>query len=306
MEIETELNRYNWERANWSSEKLIACSPFRNENHPSFAVNLETGVWIDSGSSDDRFRKGNFIKLLSFLRRETYEETEEYLFDEYGTELIDVDNVELKINIQDKEKEERIILSKELLKPFRYKHSYLEGRGLTQKTQRAVKIGFDPETRSIVIPWLDKDENLVNWKHRSISSKWFWYAEHGDKIKNHLYGLYLVYKLDRKDEVFVVESEIDALTLWQSGYSAVATGSASLSKNQAKLLRKAGIKKLVIATDNDDAGERAKKSIKRQLGGFMELEEIIFPEGRKDINDFTEKELKNIQTKPSFGLSLEI
>lgn len=304
VDIEHEVSKYSWERPKWSKEKLIACSPFRDERNPSFAVSLETGVWIDSGCTDDKFRKGNFVKLLAFLRRETWDEAEEYLIDEYAPELIDVENIDLKIDLGKGEKEKPTFLSMDDLKPFHYKHPYLERRGLTQKTQRAVKIGYDPESKSIVIPWFDIEGRLVNWKHRSVSTKWFWYSEEGGRIKHHLYGLHLVTRLDRRERVFIVESEIDALTLWQAGYSAVATGSASMSKEQERLIHKAGIKTVIIATDNDEAGERAKKSIMKRLGGFIPLEEVIFPVGRKDINDFTEKELKNIQTRPALAINL--
>lgn len=153
------------------------------------------------------------------------------------------------------------------------------------------------KTCAIVIPWFDYKGRLVNYKFRSVEDKRFWYAKHGQRIGNHLYGLHLVYKLDRREKVFIVESEIDALTLWQNGMAALALGGANLSKEQRRLILQAGIKNLVIATDNDKAGELVKRSIVEQLAGYIGLYEIIFPPGRKDINEFTEEELNNIQEK---------
>src|SRR5690625_6287102 len=72
VDIEGELRRYPWHKERWTSEKLIACSPFRDDNTPSFFVNLSgeyAGTWGDSGAYEDEYRSGNFVKLLGFLRR---------------------------------------------------------------------------------------------------------------------------------------------------------------------------------------------------------------------------------------------
>lgn len=297
VDIEAELRQYNWYRAKWLADKLIACSPFRDEKTPSFACSLEEGIWVDSGSLSDDWKKGNFPKLLAFLRNESYEEAEEYLIETYAPENWDVET--LKINMKlELGKKEKPFPSPDLLKPFAYVHPYLNNRGLTDKTQAAVQIGYDPATRSVVIPWFDYKGRLISWKHRSVQDKRFWYYAEGQRIKNHLYGLNLVYRLKRFEEVFIVESEIDALTLWQNGRAAVAMGGASLTKEQKKLILQAGIKRLVLATDNDGAGQKAKESIIQKLAGYVELAELQFPAGRKDINDFTEAELKNLNVKP--------
>jgi len=301
VDIETELSLYTWNREKWTGDKLIACSPFRDEGNPSFACNLESGVWIDSGSVSDEWGKGNFIKLMAYLRNETYDEAEEYILETYSSDYADVENLKLGLKLKLRP-EIKTFLPMELLQPFAYSHPYLERRGLSAKTQRAVQIGYDPATRSIVIPWVDYKGRLVNWKHRSVKDKIFWYAEHGQRIKNHLYGLWLVVKLKRFDEVFVVESEIDALTLWQNGKSAVAMGGSSLTEEQRRLVLMTGIKRIVIATDNDAAGEKAKQSIIKKLAGFVDLAEIIFPKNRKDINNFSTEELADIKVKPvGFG-----
>ena len=75
VDIQSELEVFEWSRPKWSESKLIACSPFRYDHSPSFFVNLDgdyAGTWGDSGAYDDEWSKGGFIKLLSFLRRETY------------------------------------------------------------------------------------------------------------------------------------------------------------------------------------------------------------------------------------------
>ncbi len=298
VDIESELQKYNWRHARWKPNKLIACSPFRFERKPSFACSLETGVWIDSGNEDDpEWFKGNFIKLLSYLQGVTYVQAEEYLLRNYSPEYSDLDELELKINLQSGQETSRIFFQPEDLEPYQYKHPYLTRRGISEKVQRAVKIGYDPKTKAVVIPWFDRFGRIVNIKFRSVKNKVFWYAADGQPIENHLYLLDLVYRLDR-DPVYIVEGEIDALTLWQTGRAAVALGQGSLTRNQTKLLIKCPAKMLIIATDNDKAGQRIKQEIIYRLAGFKYIKELVFPPGRKDVNEFTEEELKNLASRP--------
>src|SRR5690606_643145 len=87
IDIESELREFEWTRSRWTSDKLLAASPFRYDGHPSFFVNLTgeyAGTWADLGAYDAEWASGNFVKLLAFLRQETYEETEEYLLEMYG------------------------------------------------------------------------------------------------------------------------------------------------------------------------------------------------------------------------------
>lgn len=289
VDVKAEIEHYEWERAKWKGDRLIACSPFRPERSPSFAVNFENGTWIDSGG-DGEYRKGNFVKLLSYLRDETYEETEEYLISIYSPQLGDLDKLELPAidDWLDEEKNDKIFDRSEL-KPFQYKHPYLEGRGIPYNVQRAFDVGFDPQTKSIVLVWHDMKGNIVSWKHRSILDKMFWYVKGGQPIRNLLYGIHWVVKRGFK-RVWIVEAEIDALTLWSKGIPAVAIGTSYLSKMKKDLILKAGIEELVIATDNDADGRKAKRSIVELLAGLVHLEEVVW-DGieAKDINDARDK-----------------
>ncbi|MGG4390500.1 toprim domain-containing protein [Priestia megaterium] len=286
VNIEEELEPYledNFNRHQTRGHKLQACSPFRDEKTPSFAVNLENGTWIDSGATEDRWRKGNFIQLLSFLMGVTYEESEQFLWEKYKTIYSDVDNLELEINWGFEEKPKRIV-SKEELQEYMYRNPYLTNRGIAEKVQRAFKIGYDQKGKGIVIPWMDKQGQIVNLKFRSVTDKRFWYLSDGQPIKQHIYGLHFIFKMNVKT-VFVVESETDCLYLWSHGIPAIALGSASLSKAQEKLLINSPIESLVLAFDADKAGYRCKMDCIKRLQGVMELWEMPMPRGCKDVND---------------------
>lgn len=283
--------------------KLQACSPFREENTPSFAVNMDDGTWIDSGAYDEDWRKGNFIKLLSFLMGVTYDEARDYLLEKYRTIYSDMDSFKLDIWLPELDKPYRTV-SKEELEPFMYRNPYLTNRGITEKVQRAFKIGYDRDKQAIVICWFDKNGEIINLKFRSIRDKRFWYLEDGQKIKQHIFGLHFIFKLKLK-RVFAVESETDALYLWSHGIPAIAFGSASMSKQQEKLLFNSPIEELVIATDNDNAGYRFRKDLEKRLMGKLDLSLMPIPYGLKDVNDIAPNRLKEATEKverltPSF------
>lgn len=286
VDFEEELRQFDWGRPRWKENKLIACSPFREESHPSFAVTYDKGgVWIDSGGEGE-WRSGGFIKLLSWLRNETYEETKEYLLEKYFiVGFRETDELELDFSrMTEKKKIMFEDIPEHVLDQFKFTHSYLEEqRGIGEIYQRALKIGYDPEKKAVSFPILDKNGELVNIKFRSIKSKIFWYWNN-NPVREHLYLFFLV---DRKKEkrVFLVESEIDAITLYQNGFPAIAVMGGSLTKHQKRILLDSEIETLVLATDNDKQGRRLKKSIQSQLGGLMNLEEMTFPEQYKDVND---------------------
>jgi hypothetical protein len=290
VNIKVEIEDFDWQRPNWKGDRLIACSPFRDERNPSFAVNLENGTFIDSGNDDEEWRKGNFVKLLSWLRRESYEETEDYLISLYSPQFGDLDKLELP-SMDDWIEDDRNtkIFDRSELKPYLFKHPYLERRGIPFNVQRAFDVGYDPITKSVVLVWHDKNGNIVSWKHRNVHNKLFWYVKCGQPIRNHLYGIHWVVRKGFK-RIWIVESEIDALTLWAKGIPAVAIGTSYLSPAKRDLILKAGIEELVIATDNDKDGRKAKRSIVKGLAGLVHLEEVFWQNlSYKDINDAREK-----------------
>lgn len=279
---------------------MIACSPFRHERRPSFSVNLDTGLYIDFGMDDEFWGKGNFIKLLAWLRNESFEETEEYLISTYSPQFGDVDRLQLP-DISDWLDTDRnnAVFDRSDLKPFLYKHPYLERRGIPFIVQRAFDVGYDPSTKSVVLVWHDKDGNIVSWKHRHVHSKNFWYVRGGQPIRNHLYGIHWVVRKKAK-KVWIVEGEIDALTLWAKGRPAVALGTSLLSDAKRDLILKTGIEQLIIATDNDKVGEKAKRTIVKSLAGLIDLYEVDWnslDDYCKDINDARDK-LEDLKIKP--------
>ena len=170
------LTEYSWVRATWKTDKLIAASPFRDESHPSFFVNLTTGAWGDSGAYDEQYASGNLAKLLAYLRNETYEETIEYLVSTYGVRELRPGERIVIPTIQMRSENKRIVLDEGLLTPYKYRNPYLANRGISEGVQRFMGVGYSQDAKAITLPWRHPDGVLANVKFRQIVGKTFWYS----------------------------------------------------------------------------------------------------------------------------------
>lgn len=293
VDIRTELEAFSWTRPRWTSDKLIAASPFRYDHTPSFMVNLDgqyAGTFKDSGAYDADYESGNFVKLLAFLRDETYEEAFEYLLDAYCGGLNSGDNnFELPtLHMRNSDVRNRITLASDRLNAYKFRHPYLGRRGITEKVQRFMDVGFRKDAQAITIPWRHVNGDLANVKYRKVRGKAFWYERGAEPVRNLVYGLDKVYAHDLS-EVWICEAEIDAMSAYTLSQPAVAIGGASVSERQLELIRKSPISSAVIATDNDKAGEKVKRQLIEGLRGYVRLKEIAWGgEGKANVKDVNE------------------
>lgn len=283
VDITEELSEFEWIRPRWTSDKLIAASPFRYDSTPSFFVSLDgeyAGSWKDSGAYDADYESGNLVKLLSFLRSETYEETVNYLHGKYG--LIDF-NDHYRVPLpQLKRERKRVVLSEEELTKYTQRHSYLNGRGIDPKVEAFFNTRYNPTSQAVVIPWRHPNGELANIKFRKTKGKAFWYRRGAHPIRELVFGLDKVIKHDLT-EVEICEAEIDAMSLWSIKKPAIALGSASISRKQIDAIKRTPIERLVISTDADKAGEKVAEQI-RQAFPELQLFRREIPEEIKDVN----------------------
>lgn len=289
VDIEYELRQFSWGNERWSSDKLIAASPFRYEYTPSFFVNLDgdyAGTWKDSGAFDSEWESGNFTQLISYLRNETYEETEDYLLEMYGVEY-SYDNLILKppkLRIDNGHK----ALDFGRLQEYAFRHPYLEQRGISEEVQRQMKIGYDRFRQAVVIPWFDTNGRLANIKYRKTRGKAFWYEKEGKPIGDLIYGLHLAYRRNIKRAVYC-EAEIDAMSFMTAGVFGLANGGSSFNERKAEQILKSPIEELVIVADNDPAGEKLRKELEKYLNGKIRLSNG-YVGGYKDANEMLVQE----------------
>jgi hypothetical protein len=303
VDIESELREFDWGyRARWTPTKLIAASPFRYDQQPSFFVNLDgdyAGTWKDSGAYDSEWESGGFVKLLSFLRNETYEETAEYLLEKYAPNVYS-DELKLRLPKLKLPEGPPKLLPESTVTPA--VSGYLLRRGIDDETQRLYGVGYGRYKGFTTIPWRLPDGKLANVKYRATRGKTFFYERNAYPIRRVVWGLDVVNRMNAK-RAALCEAEIDAMTWTASGLAyGIATGGVTFTDEQADLIRRSPIAELILAGDNDKAGRKFNEAVRQKLSGYVRLYEVDYG-GAKDANEVGAEMLKSVrisEIKPKF------
>lgn len=290
VDITAELSQYEWTRARWTADKLLAASPFRADNRPSFMANLDgeyAGTWTDSGAIDPDYSSGNLVKLLAFLRDESYEEAAEYLIETYAapeqTDSFIMPTLQLAQGPR-----QPIAIDEAIIGRHRGISEYLrDGRGISEKVQRFFGVGASPN--AVLLPWRHADGRLATVKYRRTDSKLFWYARDAEPVKRCVFGIDKIWRHAADDARFkqavICEGEIDAMSWYVAGLPAVATGGANVTQRQIDLIRASPLESVILAADNDEAGEKWARTLTEGLRGSVKLSKVTVPIG-KDSNEY--------------------
>ena len=210
-------------------------------------------------------------------------------------------------------------ISEDELDSYRWTHPYWAKRGIVYPDIiELFDLGYDKGTHCITFPVRDIEGHCLFVAKRSVRAKFFHYPK---GVEKPLYGLYEITKyfdsfskdhsnalvidfdldinstrpigINFPQEVFVCESMIDCILLWQAGHYAVALNGVG-NRLQMEQLTNLPCRSLIIATDNDGAGwdafDKIKKYVKHKI--FYRL---IMPGDVKDIGEMSESQLKNLK-----------
>ena len=185
-------------------------------------------------------------------------------------------------------------VSEEELDSYRYTHPYWSKRGITDANIiELFDLGYDKKTDCITFPVRDKNGNCEFIARRSVRTKFFSYPEGVSKPLYGLYELMQEYNCGYNiSPVIVCESMIDSILLWQSQHHAVALNGLG-NDRQFKQLSELPCNSLILATDNDDAGKKARERIKSKVTNKL-ISYIQFPKGIKDPGECSRYQLDNI------------
>ena len=198
--------------------------------------------------------------------------------------ILDIDRKPVKINFN------KNYIDENELTQYRFYHPYMYQRKMTNEVIEIFDIGYDLKTKSITFPIRDKDGNCLFVARRSVNTKWFNYPQ---AVEKPVYGIYELYQLKEfPKEIYITESMIDAIYLWTFKKYAVALNGLG-TKNQINELNKLPCRKFILATDNDDAGYRARIELRKNIKNKL-VTEVKLPVNRKDINDCNIDEIKNL------------
>lgn len=287
VDIRYELEQFEWTRATWFADKLLAASPFRYDKSPSFYCYLEdtasapAGSWGDSGYYEEEFAKGGIVKLLAFLRNESEEETVDYLLTAYGENA----GADLTLKMpQLKLERNRQPIDGAILAQYRLRHPYLGKRGIPEQIQRLMGVGYSRQADAVTIPWFLPDGRLANVKYRKTRGKAFFYQKGAWPIRELIYGMDIVYKR-RVARAIICEAEIDAMSWMAAGHMAVAVGGSSFNRRKAEIIVASPLEEIVIIADNDKAGGKLRDQIVEEMRGKMSVKVGRIDGGYKDANE---------------------
>ena len=141
--------------------------------------------------------------------------------------------------------------------------AYMRGRGISDETARRFKIGFDEERQAVIIP------QGAGFMSRSIKPD----AEQKDRCRYYpkgaprvlFNGAELVRAAKDNTPVFIVEGEIDALSIAECGGVAVSTGGTSGIGKAVKAAASVGRGVYVPCMDRDEHGEKAQAALVAKL-----------------------------------------
>ena len=169
-----------------------------------------------------------------------------------------------------------------------------EGAALREQLQHVGILrasGHEHFNGSLVVPIFDAEGRVASMYGRKV----------GEKLRKgtpeHLYlpgphrGVFNIHSFLASKELILCESLMDALTFWCAGFRNVTTsyGIEGFTPELKEALKEHGTKKVLIAYDRDEAGDRAadKLAVELNLMG-IEAYRVRFPKGM-DANEYALK-----------------
>jgi DNA primase catalytic core len=156
---------------------------------------------------------------------------------------------------------------------------------------------------SLIVPIVNLDGDVVQMYGRKVTGNLRAGTPDHLYLPGPLRGVWNEEAFIASKEIIFCEALIDALTFWCAGYRNVTAiyGVNNFTNDHRAALRRHGIKRVYLAYDRDDAGERAAKAHSAELVGMgIDCYRVEFP---KDM-DANEYALKTKPAKLSLGVLL--
>jgi len=191
-------------------------------------------------------------------------------------------------------------------------HKSILKRGITQQSAKEWELRYDPKTRRTIIPVRNFMGLLVGILSRAVDEDE--YIRHGVGIPQPdggvIYGfkkglvLYGEHKVSDKNTVLLMESPLDVVYCWshniQADMDILALMGTMVSTIQIEKLL--DYQQVILAMDNDKAGQEGIEQIQRSIGGKVDLR-VFDNFGKKDIGKLNPEDLSKIKEYATSALS---
>ena len=170
---------------------------------------------------------------------------------------------------------------------------YLTDRRIYRQTAEAFNLGYDPAAGRIVLP-----NNAGGYQKRSIDPN----CSKKDRYRraDGMPAAGLLCLQPEPRDIWIVEGELDALSIWQAGGSAIALAGAACLKPLLSMLQQAAgparpgqLRFVYLWLDNDPAGQKAEKAAREALQGAGYIVRTYAQDpaaGKLDPNDMLQQD----------------
>lgn len=279
---------------------LCLCPFHGNRNTPSFSVSKERGAFIcfnpscgESGNIIDlvkRLTSRNEFEAIRFIKVKEIEQDVDF-----GDQLSSV--LEEKPDFEEFDSNVMASLISNM-RNISDGREYMHSRKFNDETIDYFGVGYSENQDMVTIPVHSPDGICVGIVGRHTKEKRFKNSPKLPKNKT----MFNIHRAKRvSPAAIVVEASFDAMRVHQAGFpNAVATLGGHISADNISLLNKY-FTKIIIMTDNDEAGRAlgnniAKKLRNKEILWAMYDDETVYPHGAKDVGDMTDEEIKKCIT----------
>jgi DNA primase len=173
-------------------------------------------------------------------------------------------------------------------------------RGFSPETVRHWKMEYVADLEAVRIPVHDLSGRVVSHLYRKLGNSTIKYLyEKGFKKSEVLFGLYESqrdYGLDAvRSGIVIVEGPLDAIWVHSTGFPACAILGGTMSKAQREILLTQGVKRVILALDNDEVGQKENyrlRKIFREAGLWVKM--LQLPKDKKDVQEVAIDELQKL------------
>ena len=244
--------------------EVLAHCPFHLDHNPSFAANLEKGVFICFACGE----KGNFKKLeIDQIPKIAWDDFRKLLYTQESKMIFDLPKDFQQIKDDTKN---RFL-------------DYLEGRGIQRDIIKRFNIGYCDHGEyngRIIIPL------ETGFVARSIYDSETGNLIYGKNFKRYLYPLGLptakmLFNFDQKRKFLIlVEGVFDVLKPASYGIESVAVLGCQSHDVQIERICQSKVDRIFLCFDRDEAGDLASKEFGERLSRYFDVFRIFLPCGQ--------------------------
>lgn len=271
----TEVVEYFGVKLNSQNKGLC---PFHKEKTPSFSVDPKTNIFTCFGCG----ATGDAIKFVEKIKGIEPIEAAKLLAEIFHIEIDEIH----------KTKSQNIIEYVKKCLGSINQTDYFEKRGLNKATIRKFCLGYDEYRKAVVIPYSSR---MTYYQTRGTQEKIFFKPKTEDAGAEPLFNIEAMH-MKTKEPIFVVESPICAMSIYQCGGAAVSTcGTSGWRKIIDEIKVKKPLGGFILCMDNDDPGRTASCTLAEELRK-LDVQYIVYniADDCKDPNELLMKSPKTL------------